>query len=146
MGSDEAANPGMASLVALDTPHDLVEVQVRTFDQVAAPLELQRIDVVKIDVQGYECHTLEGMTASITGYRPVVIFEYEDWALQQAGSTIADFVKFSHDAQYRLFELARSGRCRPLDIEYAQTMTHAEIVAVHAQDPRLSLLLHAVRS
>ena len=62
--SAEFSNMGLASLVALDTPHDLVQVDVRTLDSIVEPLNLDRVDVVKIDVQGYEVAALQGMLAA----------------------------------------------------------------------------------
>jgi FkbM family methyltransferase len=78
--SVEYSNMGLVSLVALDSPHDLVAVEVRTLDEVVRQAGCTRVDLVKIDVQGYECRVLTGMQEVLAQHSPVVIFEYEEWA------------------------------------------------------------------
>lgn len=51
---------------------DLIEVDVRTFDQLHP---LQQIDLVKIDVEGFEDKVLLGMAESLAASRPALIVE-----------------------------------------------------------------------
>jgi FkbM family methyltransferase len=104
--SPEFSNIGIASFVALDTPHDLVNVEVRTLDDVLASLGLDRVDTVKIDVNGYEMTTLSGMRACLERYRPMVIFEYDAWAWQQAQARPADAVELLQSAGYEVYTVA----------------------------------------
>ena len=104
----QASNPGLASLHALETPHDLVNVDVRVFDEVVG-LKLERLDVVKIDVQGYEQAVLEGMKSSLRRFCPAILFEYEDWAWEKSGS---HWLRVYEDLSVCGYELwwIRSGR------------------------------------
>ena len=45
---------------------------------------------IKIDVQGYEQPAFEGMQASLDRFVPALIFEYEDWAWKQSGSSLSE--------------------------------------------------------
>jgi FkbM family methyltransferase len=116
--SGEASNPGLASLVALETPHDLVTVAVRRLDDVIAEAGLQRLDVVKIDVQGYEYRTLQGMPEAIRRFAPAIIFEYEGWAWQLAGSSFEETAAWFQKMDYAFWRIdARRGgilRSHPL--------------------------------
>jgi len=96
---------GLASLVALDTPHDLIDVEIRTLDEVLDPLSLDRVDVVKIDVQGYEVATLRGMRDCLARLRPVVILEYDAWAWDRASATLPDAFDLFQAAGYDVFRL-----------------------------------------
>lgn len=142
MGSAEYSNMGLASLIALDTPHDLVEVQVRTLDDVVCEAGLVRIDLVKIDVQGYECRVLAGCSKVLAKYSPVVIFEFEAWAWAKADATIAYAAELFTAAGYSLWRIANhpESSIKPLDITHS-IPEHIEVLAVKRDDPRLEVLL-----
>ena len=107
--SAEFSNLGLASLVALETPHDLVTVEVQKLDDVLASLTVTRVDVIKIDVQGYEMETLHGMRDCLTRHRPVLVFEYDAWAWRQAKVEPRDAFDLLDSAGYDLFRLDGSG-------------------------------------
>ena len=139
-GTAEFSNPGMASLVALDSPHDLVDVGVRRCDDIVRDERLGRVDVVKIDVQGFEMQVLRGMAKTIGDFHPVILFEFEDWAWEKAGSKLVEAVDFFATRSYGLWEIEagsdfvlrafRGGVARP----------HVELLAIHRDDCRIALL------
>lgn len=130
--SAEGSNPGLASLMALDTPHDCVEVVVRRFDDVADELAIQRLDLIKIDVQGYEQHVLEGMDASLRRFKPAVIFEFEEWAWKKSGSTWGGVYDLLADLHYEVWQVGvRNGGMVLLPATTAMIATsHMDILAL----------------
>jgi FkbM family methyltransferase len=60
------------------SPDGELELEVRRGDDV---ISLDRVDLIKIDVEGMEADVLCGLRRSIRKYRPVVVFEYNggDW-------------------------------------------------------------------
>jgi len=134
--SAEAANPGMSSLVALDTPHDLVEVEVTSLDAVVNASGLRRLDLVKIDVQGYEMSVLEGMRAQIERFAPAIIFEYEDWAWGKAGRDFQDACDLFSQHAYSLWQIGRGLELSSIS-QCCPPSRHAEILALAANDSRL---------
>lgn len=145
-GSAEAANPGMASLVALDTPHDLVDVGVHTLDAVVSSSGVERIDLVKIDVQGYELPVLRGMAAVLRRFRPAVVFEYEQWAWERAGEKLADVFDLFDPRRYALWQVGWR-RCLELSpLERGRYPgDHAEILAMARDDNRIASLARAIK-
>jgi FkbM family methyltransferase len=146
--SGEASNPGLASLVALETPHDLVKVAVRRLDDVIPEAGLQRLDVVKIDVQGYEYHTLQGMPDAIRRFAPAIIFEYEDWAWRQAGATFDDVATWLRGLSYSFWIIQGGARgvhaaLAPVPLG-AVPGTHADLLALADGDPRVGQLQQAL--
>ncbi len=138
--SAEYSNMGLASLVALETPHDLVDVPVRTLDEVFEESGLNRLDVVKIDVQGYECRVLAGMFGILERNRPAVIFEYEQWAWNKAGSNLSDAISLLDAAGYRLWGLGgATATSIPLHDDRS-IPDHSDLIALHHDDPRLDIL------
>jgi FkbM family methyltransferase len=103
--SEEYSNLGLASLVALETPHDLVNVEIRTLDEVLSAERVDRVDVIKVDVQGYEMQTFRGMQDCLATHRPALVFEYDAWAWRQANVSPSDAFTFLAAAGYHLFRL-----------------------------------------
>lgn len=136
--SEEFSNPGLASLVALDTPHDLVPVEVLRFDDIFHEAGFPRLDLVKIDVQGFEMNVLRGMEGAISQYHPAIVFEYEDWAWGKAGSglqTVSDFLK---SMSYRLLRVEAGSvlELTPVGVKNFE-YSHMDLIAMHLDDHRL---------
>lgn len=65
------------------------EVPVIPFDMWAAESSLERIDIVKIDVEGSEYEVLAGMRASLEKYRPrLLIVEVVRGHLERSGASV----------------------------------------------------------
>jgi len=136
--SAESANPGLASLVALDTPHELVPVRVRCFDELFQETKLRDLSMMKIDVQGFELHVLRGMRSVISQFSPPIVFEYEDWAWGKAGSSLSMVVEFFESLPYRLWAFEERGVLRlHLVDESCATRSHMDLIALHCDDRRL---------
>jgi hypothetical protein len=58
-----------------------VEVSVRTLDSIVQEQNLTRVDLIKIDVEGYEADVLTGGKATFQEYQPITQIEYNSWAL-----------------------------------------------------------------
>jgi FkbM family methyltransferase len=62
--------------------YDALQVTLSRLDSVAAERSLARLDLVKIDVEGYERSVLDGAAGILERYRPVIVIEtgHEDVA------------------------------------------------------------------
>jgi FkbM family methyltransferase len=58
-----------------------VSVPVDTLDRMVASRGLERLDFIKIDVEGFEPDVLEGATGAIERFRPVIYVEFNTWTL-----------------------------------------------------------------
>ncbi|HUR21341.1 MAG TPA: FkbM family methyltransferase [Vicinamibacterales bacterium] len=135
--SAEFSNIAIASLVALDTPHDLVNVEVRTLDDVLASVDPGRVDAIKIDVNGYEVTTLNGMRACLERYRPAVVFEYDGWAWEQAHAQPAEAIELFQSFGYEVHTIADHAKpgATPLSRE-SQLPGFLDLIARHPAGPR----------
>lgn len=74
--------------------HTVEKIVIRPLDEVIKSLNLknERIDFIKIDVEGFEGHVLRGARQTLTSNRPVVVLELNHWCLNAFQRTsIPDF-------------------------------------------------------
>ncbi len=75
--------------------HTVEKIVIRQLDEVVNSLNLQRIDFIKIDVEGFEGHVLRGARQTLSSNRPVVVLELNHWCLNAFQRTsIPDFFDF----------------------------------------------------
>jgi FkbM family methyltransferase len=72
--------------------HTVEKIVIRQLDEVVNSLDLQAIDFIKIDVEGFEGHVLRGAKKTLSSNRPVVVLELNHWCLNAFQRTsIPDF-------------------------------------------------------
>jgi FkbM family methyltransferase len=95
-----SAGSGFSSFAPADTgTSDLVDVPVTTLDELAGDL-LERVRVVKIDVEGAETRALQGASALLERARPDFIIELEPDHLARQGSSVEDLRRIFEDVGY----------------------------------------------
>jgi FkbM family methyltransferase len=75
------------SFVAEQDSHEdrpMLQVEMTTIDHESTNLE--RFDVMKIDVEGYECHVLEGSVKTVARHKPKIIVEVHSHLPRFAGN------------------------------------------------------------
>ena len=92
-------------------------VAARSLDSLLAEKGIGRVDLLKVDVEGFEAAVFRGATALLTGsVPPVILFEFCDWAEERMSQgTVGDAQRMLLDLGYCLWRLEDfvSGR-RPL--------------------------------
>ena len=71
----------VSNLTQATTGHTTEKIVIRQLDDVVDSLELQDIDFIKIDVEGFEGHVLRGATKMLSSNRPVCVLELNHWCL-----------------------------------------------------------------
>jgi FkbM family methyltransferase len=83
--------------------HHSARVPAEPFDQVAARLSIQRLDVMKLDVEGGEVRILRGAMASLRRFRPQIILEVAEPLLRAAGNSVEELFDIIEELGYRVF-------------------------------------------
>jgi FkbM family methyltransferase len=78
-------------------------VRVETFDKIFAETKLDRLDIIKIDVEGAELSVLHGARAALERYKPAIVIEINEETYSAAGYTYKDVVDFLDDLNYTIF-------------------------------------------
>jgi FkbM family methyltransferase len=92
---------------------DSEAVRTVRLDDVIASEKVDRVDVIKLDVEGAEELALRGGRATIEAHRPIVIFEYQPGAPLLPGQTHEGAWEFLHQLNYSLFRLDGGGALVP---------------------------------
>jgi FkbM family methyltransferase len=99
VGSVRMLNNNNSSVVS-DAAQDSVEIPVSTLD-----IELEsekRIDLLKIDVEGFEMKVLEGAKEVIQSRRPRILLELHPGYIKNYGSDVASVIDFLEARGYKI--------------------------------------------
>jgi FkbM family methyltransferase len=77
-----------------------VTVRGRTLDSIVQELGLQRVDFVKIDVEGAEVQVLRGMKNTLAKYQPHMLIEMKPAQLASMGTSIGELRSVLRDSGY----------------------------------------------
>jgi FkbM family methyltransferase len=80
---------------------------ITTLDLFCEKNQIQRIDVMKVDVEGFEARLLKGGLRSIAQFRPTMQFELNPPALARGGSSVDEVLGLLKSLGYEFYELER---------------------------------------
>jgi FkbM family methyltransferase len=104
-----ADDPGSASShIVSDSTARTSRVNCRTLDAIASEHQLERIDLLKIDVEGFEWPVLQGGERTIANFRPYILFEFDSAYAGRGGGTPRQFEDFFRQHGYSLFSVGRN--------------------------------------
>lgn len=92
-----------------------VRVAVRRLDDYLARGGIERVDVVKMDIEGAELSVLRGAERLFRSLRPVLLCEIEEARIQPWGYQGRDIVDLLLGWGYSWFAIAAGGALQPLD-------------------------------
>lgn len=106
-----ASQPGAASghvLAATERSPGTVSVAARTLDAIVADAKLDRLDFIKLDIEGYEWPALRGGEQAIARFRPPIVFEYDAAYVSRGGASSEILSDFFSRMGYRLYSIGRN--------------------------------------
>ena len=127
--AEEPGNPGNALLSDRGTH----KVEVTTLDSFVGKRGIDRLDFVKIDVEGMEFQVMRGAADTLRTFRPAIYFETLPRYVNSAkGATFDDIQKLLvGELGYRLYRLNDSGELSPV----VRSRHGDYTVAIHPQRP-----------
>ncbi len=82
---------------------ETIQIQLDTLDNQLK--QHDRVDMIKIDVEGAELEVLRGAKKIIEKFHPIIVFEHGLGASDHYNTSPEDILKFFDDHQYQLFTL-----------------------------------------
>jgi len=87
----------------------ITNVPLKVFDAEVDSLGIERIDFIKIDIEGSELSALKGAIKSIQKFKPLVMVEINQQTYGLAGYSIDDVYSFFADISYTPFAITKTG-------------------------------------
>lgn len=106
--SGDKTRGGLQKPDTLD-PVTEVSIQTTTLDAYAAHKRLNRVDLIKLDVEGAERGVLAGARDVLFRYRPVILCEVLDAATRPWGYPAAELIRILERYDYTWFDLCPDG-------------------------------------
>lgn len=89
------------AIAAMGRDHfDEVEVDIRTLDSYVTDAGIDRLDFIKMDVEGFELSVLKGAERTLKELRPAILFEHDRKRLSKVGVDEAEFGRIFERAGY----------------------------------------------
>lgn len=99
---------------------DVQEVTINSLDNYLDMNKINKIDFIKIDVEGYEYEVLSGATNTLKKYKPKLFIELDDQNLKNQGCSADKLLSFLEDFNYTI-----------KDVEYLYTKDELKKKPVH---------------
>ncbi len=107
------------------------EVECRTLDGLASDAGFTSVDLVKIDVEGFEAAVLRGGRQTILRHRPKLLLEWHpSFMTAESVSEISEFL--IGDGGYKLRRIEQDGDTREIDLQELTQLEHSDVLAVPA--------------
>ena len=95
-----------------------LKIQVRALDAVLEARGIGRVDLIKMDVQGFEHHVLAGMKKTLErSERLVLLTEFWPHGIEMAGGSPEEFLAFFRGAGYSVGTLDPDGSTRRMGFD-----------------------------
>ncbi|MBK9734235.1 MAG: FkbM family methyltransferase [Saprospiraceae bacterium] len=98
---------GLSSLYSSSERNILQEIiDIKVFDDLFLN-QLDRLDFIKIDIEGAELYALKGMIKSIQKFKPTVLIEINEDTFNSAGYHTSDVILFFKDYNYSFYKISK---------------------------------------
>jgi FkbM family methyltransferase len=119
-------NFGSINMSLVATPNSK-EVKAITFDEFAESEKLEKIDLIKIDVEGFEYKVLEGARKSIEKHKPILFIELINEYLKRNGNSGTQLVNRLAEFGYEIYDARDRSSLNSID---SLTNLHLDILCI----------------
>lgn len=111
-------------------PQGRERVRIERLDDIVQQERLQRVDVIKMDIEGAEFYALQGAADTLTQFRPVLLLELSDRTLEHQGCSSKRVWEYLTQAGYRIYGYDNESAL-PVPAQHNHYFDSENIVAVH---------------
>jgi FkbM family methyltransferase len=102
-------NQGTFSLAGSNNGSEKQHVIIKIGDALPEIQNLTSLDLIKIDVEGFEYQVLQGLGQTIKKHKPRIIFEYDSNYWLKTGQNITDCYNFLSTMAYEFYQITPVG-------------------------------------
>lgn len=117
---DEAPNTGLGTLYpqeAESVDNSAEWIKLARLDDLPEIRSLDRIDLIKIDIEGAELACLRGARNTIEQHRPILIVEVQRDSCERAGYDQNDILVLLTEFGYNFYRIGRHGKASMISID-----------------------------
>ena len=107
--------------------HTYTKVKVVPFDTHLQTSDIDKVNLIKIDVEGYEFHVIKGAIKTLEHFRPKLFIEIDEQNLMEQGSHPSELVHLLEDFGYKIFHAESDDR---IERNYNFKNCHFDIYAL----------------
>ena len=106
-------------------------IPTTTIDDFSKDREIRRLDLIKIDTDGYELQILLGAKKTLEKYLPYIIFEIGLYIIEEKGITFNEYFKYLSSLGYTLIN-SKNGKTITLENFYKEIPLYSttDIIAI----------------
>ena len=98
-------NQGAFSIAGKDDGTELQKVDIKVGDDLPEIRSLLRLDLIKIDVEGFEFQVMKGLKTTLEKFRPRIVFEYDMKYWPANGQSISECFDFLRKLDYEIYQV-----------------------------------------
>ncbi len=95
--------------VTLDPYKNGIKVHIKKLDEYMADLMVDKVHLIKIDVEGYELKVLKGAEKTLKTFQPILFIELDNNNLMDQADSAGDLIDFLIGVGYKSFIRAETG-------------------------------------
>jgi len=116
--NDGTSHTGLGTIYPFgDRSQPVEEIQLNTLDNYCEQHAIERLDLIKIDVEGAELDVLRGAQSTLQKYKPFVILELQSETAQSAGNSAEEIISLVESNDYEIYVIGRKTKLSRLDQE-----------------------------
>jgi len=102
MSNVSERNPAGKRIRSKGEPDGSSKVKAVTMDSFVQKKNIEKVSLIKIDVEGFEMRVLQGAKKVISQHRPTLFIELDDSNLKEQQSSAKELILFLEDLSYRI--------------------------------------------
>jgi hypothetical protein len=103
-----------------------ITIEVTTLDDFLNNIP---VDIIKIDVEGYEVKVFKGSSNILSKHKPVIFSEFSPRALEKAGNSAKEYLDVVNSFGYRLYNInSANSTVYPVGYDQALKMKGANLL------------------
>lgn len=122
------SNPGMKRILEIEDVSDFESesIIIDTLDNQLNQLNIQEVNAIKIDVEGFEFKVLQSATFILKKHHPILFIELDDSNLKGQKSSAIELVSFLKELNYVIFNALEINT--PLSSDFNFSNCHFDII------------------
>jgi FkbM family methyltransferase len=91
-------------------------VQIKVADELDCIKNLEQLDFIKIDVEGFEFKVLQGLQKTLALHKPRILFEYDSNYWLRAGTNLTECYHYLKGLNYKFYQVTSVGCASITDV------------------------------